>query len=627
VSTRSWRRRSAAFALPVVLASGCLLVAPPEDLPALGASGSGAQGGGGSAGSSIFEMGGSGASMTVGGGAGSETNPEGGGPESGGNAGAAGSGETGANGGGGVGGSAGAGAKGGKGGSEAMGGAGEGGAPGCTTNKACGDYWAGPARCRQEDHTCVQLISNECTLVEGPSDDPNALFIGSFVVYGDNPKKSDVYAAEKLAVDEINAAGGLPAADGSGRPLVLVACMNDTADAIPLGMTHLVEDVQVPAILAMLLADDLGDAFEQAKNANKQLFFLNPGATVSTLADPTYAHGLIWTLLGQSGDYAPAYGLLLSALEQQVRLERGLMPSDQLKVALVSTTDTASKDLHFFLFRGLEFNGGASASANGTAGNYQEFLLDPANSPSQSVIDALVAFEPDVVISAASLSPEADVMTGPLGVLPRLEGAWNSSKPRPFYLLSPYNGTTDAQNIVTSVVMSEVGDPANPEPTAARRFLGVNAAPPQDTTLENAFEVRYGKAFPDLKSTAPNVDNYYDAVYFLAYAMYGGDSLTGPGIVNGMKRLIKGAPFNDGSDDMAISKVFTALAGNDSISLNSTLGPPDFEPTTGVRPITPGVFCFTYNGSVTFRPNELRYDPTNNVFTGTYRCLDNFPPP
>ncbi len=627
MSARSWRRRSAAFALPVVLASGCLLVAPPEDLPALGAGGSGAQGGGGSAGSSVVETGGSGASVTAGGDAGGETNPEGGGPGSGGNAGAAGSGEAGAGGSSAVGGSAGGGGTGGTGGSgQPMGGAGEGGAPECTTNQECVDLTHVEARCRN-DHTCVTLKSPECLTVYGPFGDPNALYIGSFAVLDpENPGASDIALAEKLAVNEINAAGGLPGGPDGGRPLVLIVCTNDeTAEtgAISLGMTHLAEEVEVPALIAMLQPDDLTKAFEQ--EPDKKLFFLNPVATIRALTNHTYNRGLLWTLLGQPSDYAPAYGLLLGDLEKQVHSERGLSTTDKIKVAVVDTTDSFSADLYLYMFQSLEFNG--TKAGNQEPDYFQEFSLDPAAAVPEKTITDLAAFEPDVVISAAG-----DVMTALGGVLPRLEAGWTSTKPRPYYLLSPYNATSDAKGTIQGVVTDEVNAMTNPEPDAARRFLGVNAAPALDLTLENAFEKRYYDAFTDQKPpAAANTDNYYDAVYYLAYAMYAGDSMTGPGIARGMKRLVSGDSLDDGPADDAISKVFTALDANnasDSLSLNTTLGPSDvFDPMTGVRPVTPGVYCFTLNGGLTLRANELRYDPTDNAFTGTYHCLDNFPPP
>jgi hypothetical protein len=634
VSTRSWRRRGAALALPVVLASGCLLVAPPEDLPALGTSGTGAQGGGGSGGSSAGGTSGTGASTMTGGDAGSESNPEGGSPASGGSAGEAGSGDTGANGGrGGAGGSAGSGGRGGAGAtggtSESMGGAGEGGAPGCTTNQECVTRTNSPARCRS-DHTCAELASNECLNVYGPYTDANALYIGAFAVVDPaNPGTSDIALAMRLAVDEINTAGGLPGGPDGKRPLVLNVCTNDQSvepNAISLGMTHLAEDVQVPALIAMLQPDDLTSALQQEKE--KALFFLNPVATVRSLMDLQTLQGngakgdvLLWTLLGQPSDYAPAYGLLLSDLEKQVRSERGLMESDQIKVALVNTTDKFSDELRFYIFQSLFFNG--ASAANEAPDNYKEYSLDPNAVLAEDTVTALATFAPDIVISAAG-----DVVTAPSGVIPRLEAGWTSSKPRPFYLLSPYNGTTDAKNSIQSVVTHEFDDSTNPEPDAARRFLGVNAAPALDTSLENAFESRYNVAFSAQQGNGPNVDNYYDAVYYLAYAMYAGDSLAGPGIAHGMKRLISGDPFDDGPANMAIQKVFDALDASDSISLNTTLGPSDpFDPVTGVRPVIPGVFCFTFNASLTLRPKALRYDSTSDTFTGTYPCLDNFPPP
>ena len=619
MSVRSWRQQSAAFVVPVALASGCLLVAPPEDLPAAGTSGQGAQGSGGSsAGHPSADTGGFGASSMLTGGQGGEPNPEGGSP---GNAGS-GTGETGASGG--TGGSrAGTGgthASGGTGGTVvAMAGAGEGGAPGCTTNTECTDAAHEPSLCRPSDHTCVALKTNECPVVYGDATDPNALYIASFAVLSqDNPSDSDIYWAEQLAVKEINDAGGLPGGpNGASRSLVLIVCTNDgvaVPGAVSNSMTHIAEELELPALIAMLQPDDLTSALLQEQD--KKLFFLNPVATLRRLTDAKTTGGRVWTLLGQPSDYAPAYHLLLSDLEKQIRSEQALVPSDEIKVALVTTTDAFNTDLRFYVYQSLVFNGQAAANES-DAGNYKEYTLDPTAAPTQSMLDDLIAFAPDVIVSTAS-----DVMTATSGVLASVESGWSSSKPHPYYLLSPYNATSDAQNTIFTVIHGELTG----EPAAARRFLGVNAAPADDLTLENGYETRYDYAFPDAPSTAaPNTDNYYDAVYYLAYAMAAGDSLTGPGIANGMARLITGEPHDDGPTD--IPNVLAALAAGKSIALGSTLGPPDFDTTTGVRPVTPGVFCFAYNGFPASYPNALRYDPDNDTFTGDYPCIDNFPPP
>jgi hypothetical protein len=92
---------------------------------------------------------------------------------------------------------------------------------------------------------------------------------------------------------------------------------------------------------------------------------------------------------------------------------------------------------------------------------------------------------------------------------------------------------------------------------------------------------------------------------------------------------VDGAPFNDGPD--AIKNVFAALANSsdDAITLNSTLGAPTFAPKTGVRPATPGIYCFTWDAGSRMARHSLdvlRYDAEHTMFTGNYTCLNDFVP-
>ena len=53
-----------------------------------------------------------------------------------------------------------------------------------------------------------------------------------------------------------------------------------------------------------------------------------------------------------------------------------------------------------------------------------------------------------------------------------------------------------------------------------------------------------------------------------------------------------------------------------TLQLNSTLGPPTFDPETGVRPVDAGVFCFfSENGTASKRRLDVqRYDRTLGEF-------------
>ncbi len=646
----SLRRTRAVFALPFVFASGCLLIAPPEDLPAPGA---GAQGGlGGSAGAGGADLGGTSPSLSGAGGDG----------DSGGEAGRATSGGTGATGGddatggsGAVGGNA-QGGSAGRGGSNtgANGGtggtAGEGGEPGCETNADCVLKYRGQAaRCLPDD-TCVQLQTTDCPVAyagEGKDGsarfaDPNAIFVGSMVALDpDFPTTSTNAYALELAIDEINSkAGGLPDPDGGPRrPLVLLVCQSDTAedaDVVKRGIAHLAEDVQVQAVVAQLRPDDLYHAFTW--EIGWDLVYFNAVAISSSLALQKNNGGLIWTLLGQPKDYAAAYALLLNDVERYVRTERSLAPSDAIKVAFVYTDDAFDADLAQSVSPSLKFNGPFSAESQSVDpsnpdGKYLKVSLSGPN-PIPAAVEQIAAFAPDVVISAAADAMITSDGTNPDGVIQRLEAAMPA--PRPYYILSPYNAATRALKAVEDVITGEVTstEQSTSDPTAPGRFLGVSAAAAADPTLQNGFAERFNTRYQLSAEIPGQVDNYYDAVYYLAYATYAAslaDDMTGPGISAGMKRLIAldGKPFADGPE--AINQVFTALADSpdDPIALSSTLGAPNFNPDTGVRPATPGIFCFKWDaGFETARHflDVLRYDAENDVFTGNYECLENFAP-
>jgi hypothetical protein len=114
--------------------------------------------------------------------------------------------------------------------------------------------------------------------------------------------------------------------------------------------------------------------------------------------------------------------------------------------------------------------------------------------------------------------------------------------------------------------------------------------------------------------------NYYDAVYFLAYATVAAGTdqpLSGDGLLRGMQRLQSGDPYAPGLHD--VSHVLSLLSdATTTITLNSTLGPPGFDPKTGVRHIQGSTFCFRPKGSSLSVDLDVKYyDPTTQDFTGT----------
>ncbi|HEX2872802.1 MAG TPA: hypothetical protein VHP33_16180 [Polyangiaceae bacterium] len=486
-------------------------------------------------------------------------------------------------------------------------------APGsCQTNAECVEANADePYRCRPSDHTCVALRTDDCPIVTGAVSNPNAIYFGAFATLdGATPEDNPVLWAHQLALGELggdNNNGGLPdGLEGKRRPLVMIACENRDGYVGP-AMKHLAEEVQVPAVIGTLKPGDLLRAYED--HAKRDIFYLSPVSITRPLIDED-DDGRIWNLLGQPSDFAPTYAALLKRSEAWLRKDRKLSDTAHLKVALVTTGDAFDSELRDSLLPALRFND-LSLTDNG-----DDFLgveLDGSAEDLAAKAVEIATFAPDIVISAAS---ELFVMDG--GIQQLVEDEWGvkaGGHPRPFYILSPYNAG-DVNGLLKRISGRLEGDINAGQDQ--QRYVGVSIAPAADISLQNAYGIRLRSKFKDaIVDTA----NYYDAIYYLAYAMYGArepEGITGSGIARGMQRLFSGDGYKVGPT--TISATFKALSVEDAtIHLDSTLGPPEFDPKTGVRPVDGGVFCFkSISTTAKLVPDVLRYNPETKMFTGDF---------
>jgi hypothetical protein len=510
-------------------------------------------------------------------------------------------------------------AGGGAGGSTSMNEAGQSGGPWlidgeCRDNADCAEGSGGVLyRCRPSDHTCQPLKTGECPLAEGDAADPNAIFFGAFANLGTvAPKNNAIVQAHLLALDDFSGknVGGLPAGPGAPRrPLVMVVC-NNSATAVEEGLRHLVEDLEVPAVLATLKPEDLRRGFE--KHGSREVFFLSPVSVTKTLVNED-DHGLIWNLLGQPADFGPAYIKLLEHMEHHVRhYTHGTlsMPlTTPIRVALVTTGDAFDSELEDVIAPQLTFNGDPT-SVNQTKGNYLGIEVPSDGADLDELAEQIVLFRPHIIVSMAG-----SVMTVAQGLINKIEDNWEvplEIQPLPLYLLSPYN-SGDLAYINTRIHENwQTSD----EEIAQDRFVGIAIASAENSSLQNAYAVRLGNKFGDVYS---DTANYYDAFYFLAYATFAAGTaqpLTGAGIARGMKRLLSGPSFDP--VPTAISDVFATLAEPETtIRLESTLGPPGFNEVTGSRPIEASLLCFARNDAqITLERDVRRFDRAQNEFVG-----------
>lgn len=486
-------------------------------------------------------------------------------------------------------------------------------ATGCTTNADCVSAHLGePYACLTPGKDCVQLKTEACPLVFGDFQHENAVYFGAFLnVPATSPLSQMSTLNVRLAVDEFNGSvGGLPGGPlGKLRPLVAVVCRNDQT-LIEDGAAHLIDDLGVPAVLSHL-SSELNKRFFVDHAIDKQILVMNPGFADNTLTSLS-TDGLFWHVIGDIRDVGPAYVPLLA------RVESYLAATEPLRVAMLVSKRYVEQSIAETITPSLRFNG-KSVTENG-ADFFSASVTALADDPTTDyapVVASLLEFRPHVVIA---ITREEFVSK----ILPALEGGWTSAakdQVRPFYILpTALSGNLDLLNYVGL----DSGD--NTSEAKRKRFVGVAPASAEDLTLYDQFMVRFRTANPYFQNPG-GFENFYDAVYLLADAMFAAGSvakLSGPDIARGMQRVIAGNVSID-IGPMTIADGFSALAAGGNIRLNGTMGPADFDPGTGSRRGNGSVYCIQRSGSkLSFAYDVLRNDKSTQTLSGTFPCFAGF---
>jgi hypothetical protein len=482
------------------------------------------------------------------------------------------------------------------------------------------------------------LRTTECPVVYPRTwADPHAVFLGAYALLPEgDPENSDLVWNYELAVHEFNEKGGLPDTNGVAHTLVAVICNNDAAKAandpqfLARSLDHLTGDLGVPAIVADLPPKDLIAAFERTRNEQKDVFFMSPGPANNELARLDDA-GRVWSMLGLPVELAPAYKALLRRVETYVRTVDPAVGT--LRVALVKSID-ANEPRHEQLGELidaltlasdggpnphlLEFNG-TDLAANQSAGNYREFLLGAAPDSAATVGHALLDYRPHVVISMAGPAfTHFDSVAQYDGVIDTIESR-STDRSYPFFILSPVNASAweDVGATIKSIAQSY--------PDVHRRFLGIDVATADDPTLYYQYleRLRSSTAHPLARG---RTENYYDPIYYMAYAMYRAgvdNSLTGKNILAGMNATLAGTRYDVGPDP--IPGVFSALQPAQqavSIELVGTMGEPNFDQLTGTRVNRAALYCFPAPPS--FEVHQQVQVFVGGSWTGAFDCFAGF---
>ncbi|NLE85690.1 MAG: ABC transporter substrate-binding protein [Myxococcales bacterium] len=490
------------------------------------------------------------------------------------------------------------------------GGSGEAGSRGaeCVEHMDCVNARHGnPHLCREG--SCVPLtLARECPLVLGLGKDnenlkrPDPIVFGAYS-YVDPiaPRLSVPTLNYELAINEVNERGGLSGGTGgTRRPFIAVVCNGRDSPDLDASLGHLVDELQVPAILASLHGLDLLEAFE-TKGLPNNVFFLSPLEADNKLRNLP-DNGLLWHMLTSSTELAPAYLPLLERSERWVRAQLELSEDDPIRVALVDARVPFLTDIVDYLVKNARFNG-KSLTQNGNDGNLRRVTIDSnilVSTPDiAEAFGQLQEFKPHVVLAIAS------------GEFAQLRDSYEAGLPpsefKPVYLVSPYL----------------FGDPAFAGHPSASRTLGVNFAGAEDRTLYEAYLLKLQSNYGSSGLLLEGSENFYDAAYYLMYAIAGAGNpprLTGREVALGMARLVDGPLQFEVGQRIADAIDTLESTASAAMTLHGTMGPPTFNTSTGVRRGLPSVYCIEGG---TFVQDAMTYDPVSQELEGE-PCIEGF---
>ncbi len=481
---------------------------------------------------------------------------------------------------------------------------------GCTSNAECiADNFDRPFICREGK--CIDLYSDECPVVLQPENlkVPEPIIIGAYsAIDRSNKFGSPITLTYDLALSEFTKeVGGLPGGpNNTRRKFVAVVCEASDINTFPIekSMDHLVDTVQVDAVLASLFTDSLREAFD-AHGRTNNIFFMNPLTADSSLTNEDH-DGLLWFMLGAYADLAPAYVALTQRAEAFQRNAGEL--TEPTRIALVQGSLAPARDIGQVLLsdpdNSLVFNG-ESALDNGDNFLFVELTSDFEDDQAEAnaVIEALSDFKPHVVVVTAGSEFTRKV-------LPVLELNWDddpeTGQVPPFYVLGPLLAFEPS-----------LANAANA--SVRRRLAGINFAAAEDRTLFNMLKANYEAAYPG--NVFQETENFYDAVYFLLYAIAASGnpaSLTGDAIAEGMLRIVSKSGQTNSVGPSGISDILATLAvANSRINLTGAMGPSDFNIGTGSRIADGSVWCVNSG----FRYDTLRLNEETRELEGDFPCF------
>lgn len=485
----------------------------------------------------------------------------------------------------------------------------------CMTNQDCIDQFTanppaaaggaasdGPvaAVCIKPEQRCEALLSEDCDVVTGDYTNDRAIILGSLFSTKGAQAATNIprQQAAALAIEQINAVGGVPAGETSAdaRPLVMVSC--DETTNLVRAAEHLVKDLKVPAIVGPNTSQDTLDVSNKVTVPNGTVV-ITPTAVASSITALS-DNDLTWLMVPSDVQRAPLMIDQINELETALKSERN---KEAVKLGIVFRNDALGVGTRTSLNQ-LVLNGKSLTDALNLGNHVQIDGYDFTDADQQALVSKYLTFKPDLIVLAGTAEAVTKVMVP-------LEAQWTGEE-RPYYLLID---STKVPELITATT--------NNESLRLRvRGTGITPGPSgKDTPSEayNGFKIDYDVRYDGATSTISGMGPSHDAAYAIGLALAATKDMpvSGASIAIGLRKLASGTKLTTLGTNLLAA--FQKLSAGTGITAVGSFGVLDWDSNGAVKGGTLEMWCI---GGTPEKPayqsSGLMFDIMSQSKSGSY---------
>jgi ABC-type branched-subunit amino acid transport system substrate-binding protein len=447
---------------------------------------------------------------------------------------------------------------------------------------------------------CVSLLSADCDHITGDYLNDQAIVIGSLFSTKGTTASTNLprQQSAELAIEQINAAGGVPSGSTSAnpRPLVLVSC--DESTNLVQAADHLVNDLHVPAIVGPNTSQDTLDVSTKVTVPGGTVV-MSPTGVASSIA-ALQDSDLTWLMVPSDVQRAPLMISQINDLEQTLKTAR---TESVVKLGIVFRNDALGQGTRTSL-NDLVLNGKPLADVLNLGQNVQIDPYNGADANQTAIVTKYVTFAPDIIVLAGTAEAVTKVMVP-------LEAAWTAPY-RPYYVLIDSVKVPDLLTAVTN----------NDDLRSRIRGTGITPGPAGKNTpgeTFNGFQVDYGVRFA-ATATISGMGPAHDAAYAIGLALAATTDLpiSGKSVAIGLRKLAGGTTTLEATGTNVLP-AFQKLAAGQQVTEVGTFGMLDWDVNGAVKGGTLEMWCV--GGPSTkpaYQSSGLIFDIESQLPSGMY---------